>query len=168
MQVGKRLGARVIAVCSSEERAAFCRTLGADEVIVYTREDLKQAIREWTGGHGADVVFETVGGDSFDACSRSMALDGRLLVVGFASGRLPVLPVNLTLVKAYAVVGVHWLTFVKRDPALHTVNMEELSGWLERGELRPHLETIVPLSSGVEALKRLANRELIGKLVLKP
>lgn len=168
IQVGKLLGARVIAVCSSAERAAFCRDLGADDTIVYTQADLKQALRERTGGRGADVVFETVGGDLFDTCARAMAIDGRLLVVGFASGRLPSLPVNLSLVKVYSVIGVHWLTFVKRHPVIHAGNMDQLSGWLERGELQPQINTIVPMSEGIEALKRLARRELIGKLLLIP
>lgn len=167
IQVGKALGARVIAVCSSEERAAFCKSQGADDTINYLKEDLKTAIKERTNGRGADVVFETVGGDVFDACARAMAVDGRLLVVGFASGRLPTLPVNLTLVKVYSVIGLHWLTFIKHQPVQHEANMEELFAWLERGVITPAISSVEPLSEGVAALKRLARREVMGKLILK-
>lgn len=168
IQVGKKLGAHVIAVCSSAERAAFCRTLGADDTINYTTEDLKAAIKSRTDGRGADVVFETVGGEVFDHCARAMAIDGRLLVVGFASGHLPSLPVNLPLIKVYSVIGVHWLTFINKAPEQHALNMDELYGWLDQGELVPVIASIVSLSQGVEALRRLARREVMGKLILQP
>ncbi len=111
VQIGKAIGAHVIAVCSSDEKIAFAESQGADDCINYTREDLRQAIKDRTDGRGADVVYDTVGGDAFDACSRAMAWDGRLLVVGFASGRIPQLPVNLSLVKGYSLIGVFWGTF---------------------------------------------------------
>lgn len=168
IQVGKAIGAHVIAVCSSDEREEFCRSQGADETINYAREDLKTAIKDLTDNRGADVIFETVGGDVFDACARAMAINGRLLVVGFASGRLPVLPVNLTLLKVYSLVGVHWLTFVKREPALHAANMREMLIWLERRALVPAVTSIVPLADGAAALRRLASREVLGKVVLVP
>ncbi|HBD12734.1 MAG TPA: NADPH:quinone oxidoreductase, partial [Porticoccaceae bacterium] len=104
VQIGKAIGARVIAVCSSEEKLAFAKSQGADDGINYSEQDLKTAIKALTDGRGADVVYDAVGGDAFDACSRAMAWDGRLLIVGFASGRIPELPVNLTLVKGYSVV----------------------------------------------------------------
>ncbi|RJG02677.1 NADPH:quinone oxidoreductase family protein [Noviherbaspirillum sedimenti] len=168
IQVGKAIGARVIAVCSSDEKAAFAKSQGADETINYTKEDLKKAIKERTGGRGADVVFDTVGGDVFGACARAMATNGRLLVVGFASGNLPILPVNLTLVKVYSVIGVHWLTFVRQQPELHAKNMEELLVWVEQGIINPAIDSVVPLSEGVAALKRLSSRRAMGKVVIKP
>ena len=168
IQVGQAMGARVIAVCSSAERASFCLSLGADEAIDYSREDLKQAIKDRTGGQGADVVFETVGGDIFDACSRAMAVEGRLLVVGFAAGRIPTLETNLPLVKVYALIGVHWLTFVKRHPDQHAANMEELMAWVSSGAVSPAIDDVMPLENGADALRRLQNREVLGKLVLTP
>lgn len=167
IQVGKAIGARVIAVVSSAERAQFCKSLGADDTIDYNREDLKQAIKDRTEGRGADVILETVGGNAFDACSRAMAVDGRLLVVGFASGRIPSLPVNLTLVKVYSVIGVHWLTFVKKNPELHAANMEELVTWVEQGLVSPPVSAVFPLSEGVSALKKIESRDVLGKVVLK-
>ena len=116
VQIGKAIGARVIAVCSSDAKLAFARSQGADDGINYSREDLNQAIKTLTDGRGADVVYDAVGGDAFDACSRAMAWDGRLLVVGFASGRIPTLPVNLTLVKGYSVIGVFWGPLPRRNP----------------------------------------------------
>ena len=167
IQVGKLLGARVIAVCSSTERAAFCLAQGADDTINYTTEDLKLAIKARTGGRGADVVFETVGGDVFDACAHAMAIDGRLLVVGFASGRVPSLPVNLPLVKVYSLLGVHWLSFIRHAPEEHAHNMQELHDWLEHGAVTPAIDSILPMSQGVRALERLARREVMGKLILE-
>lgn len=168
IQIGKAIGARVIAACSSDERARFCKSLGADETINYSREDLKTAVKEHTQGRGADVIFETVGGDIFDACSRAIAVDGRLLVIGFASGRLPTLPVNLTLVKVYSVIGVHWLTFAKKHPAQHAANMKELNDWVERGVVAPVVTCEFPLSEGVNALRKFEAREVMGKVILKP
>lgn len=168
IQVGKLLGAHVIAVCSSDERAAYCRRLGADDVIDYTRSDLKKSIKERSGGRGADVTFETVGGKVFDACARSMRTGGRLLVVGFASGQIPALPVNLSLVLGYSLVGVNWLTFLRERPADHERTMGQLTGWLETGQLAPALTAVVKMAQGATALRRIANRDVMGKIVLVP
>jgi NADPH2:quinone reductase len=168
IEVAKALGARVIAVCSSAERAAFCRHLGADHTVNYVADDLCSSLRTITDGRGVDVVFDLVGGDVFDACARSMAYNGRLLVVGFASGRLPTLPVNRTLLGVYSVVGVHWLTFVQRNPSAHLANMVELMGWVRRGLLRPRVTSTYPLADGVAALRRIADRAAMGKVVLRP
>jgi NADPH2:quinone reductase len=168
VQVGKAIGARVVAVCSSERRARFCRELGADATVLYPTRDLREDLHEATGGLGADVVFDTVGGDVFDACARAMAYNGRLLVVGFASGRLPTLPVNRTLLGVYSVIGVHWLSFVRRQPALHAANMDELMGWAERGTVVPRVTRTLPMSDGVAALTDLAERRALGKIVLIP
>ncbi|MCZ6773485.1 MAG: NADPH:quinone oxidoreductase family protein [Proteobacteria bacterium] len=168
VQIGKAIGAHVIAVCSSKEKMAFAQSQGADESIDYTHEDLREAIKARTGGRGADVVYDTVGGDAFDACSRAMAWDGRLLVVGFASGRIPQLPVNLPLVKGYSLIGVFWGTFTQAQPQDYAANMQELFGWIESGKVRPVIDTVFPLSDGIAALRRVAGRGAIGKVVMKP
>lgn len=168
VQIGKAIGAHVIAVCSSDEKIAFAESQGADDCINYTREDLRQAIKDRTDGRGADVVYDTVGGDAFDACSRAMAWDGRLLVVGFASGRIPQLPVNLPLVKGYSLIGVFWGTFTQAQPQDHAANMRELFAWIESGKVRPVIDTVFPLSDGVAALRRVAGRNATGKVVMRP
>ncbi|MGE0344036.1 MAG: NADPH:quinone oxidoreductase family protein, partial [Porticoccaceae bacterium] len=146
VQIGKAIGARVIAVCSSDAKIAFAKSQGADAGINYSRDDLNQAIKRLTDGRGADVVYDAVGGDAFDACSRAMAWDGRLLVVGFASGRIPTLPVNLTLVKGYAVIGVFWGAFTQREPAAYAANMRELFGWFEAGKVVPVIDRVFALA----------------------
>lgn len=168
VQIGKAMGARVIAVCSTSEKLAFAKAQGADEGINYVDQDLKRAIKELTNGQGADVVYDAVGGDAFDACSRAMAWNGRLLIVGFASGRIPKLPVNLTLVKGYAVVGIFWGTFTQKQPRDHAENMRELFKWYESGLVVPVIDTVFKLKDGVKAIKKITGRDVIGKLVITP
>ncbi|MFZ5653916.1 MAG: NADPH:quinone oxidoreductase family protein [Pseudomonadota bacterium] len=168
VQVGKAIGARVIAVCSSDEKLEFALSQGADEGINYSREDLNQAIKARTGGRGADVVYDPVGGDAFDACSRAMAWDGRLLVVGFASGRIPKLPVNLTLVKGYSVVGVFWGEFTRREPEAHAANMRELLAWVAAGKVVPIIDRVFRLADGIRAIQYVTGRNVRGKVVVKP
>ena len=168
VQIGKAIGARVIAVCSSDEKIAFAKSQGADDGINYSREDLNQAIKTLTDGRGADVVYDAVGGDAFDACSRAMAWDGRLLVVGFASGRIPTLPVNLTLVKGYAVIGVFWGAFTQREPAAYAANMRELFAWFEAGKVVPVIDRVFALADGVKAIQYVTGRGARGKVVIRP
>jgi NADPH2:quinone reductase len=168
VQIGKAIGARVIAVCSSDEKIAFAKAQGADEGINYSREDLNQAIKRLTDGRGADVVYDAVGGDAFDACSRAMAWDGRLLIVGFASGRIPTLPVNLTLVKGYSVIGVFWGAFTEKEPEAHAANMRELFGWIETGQVKPVIDAVFPLRDGIAAIKKVTGRDVMGKVIVKP
>jgi NADPH2:quinone reductase len=168
VQIGKAIGARVIAVCSTDAKIAFAKAQGADDGINYSREDLNQAIKTLTDGRGADVVYDAVGGDAFDACSRAMAWDGRLLIVGFASGRIPTLPVNLTLVKGYAVIGVFWGAFTEKEPAAHAANMRELFGWVESGQVRPVIDAVFPLADGIAAIKKVTGRDVMGKVIVKP
>ncbi|MBK9426091.1 MAG: NADPH:quinone oxidoreductase family protein [Gammaproteobacteria bacterium] len=168
VQIGKAIGARVIAVCSSDEKIAFAKAQGADAGINYSREDLNQAIKRLTDGRGADVVYDAVGGDAFDACSRAMAWDGRLLIVGFASGRIPTLPVNLTLVKGYSVIGVFWGAFTEKEPAAHAANMRELFGWIETGQVKPVIDAVFPLKDGIAAIKKVTGRNVMGKVIVKP
>ncbi|MBI2782944.1 MAG: NADPH:quinone oxidoreductase family protein [Gammaproteobacteria bacterium] len=168
VQIGKAIGARVIAVCSSDEKIAFAKTQGADEGINYSRDDLNQAIKTLTDGRGADVVYDAVGGDAFDACSRAMAWDGRLLIVGFASGRIPTLPVNLTLVKGYSVIGVFWGAFTQREPAAYAANMRELFAWFEQGKVVPVIDRVFKLADGVKAIQYVTGRGARGKVVIRP
>jgi NADPH2:quinone reductase len=168
VQIGKAMGARVIAVCSSDEKIAFAKSQGADDGINYSREDLNQAIKQLTDGRGADVVYDAVGGDAFDACSRAMAWDGRLLIIGFASGRIPTLPVNLTLVKGYAVIGVFWGAFTQREPAAYAANMRELFAWFEAGKVVPVIDRVFALADGVKAIQYVTGRGARGKVVIRP
>lgn len=166
IQIGKAMGARVIAVASSEDKRAIAREAGADVVLGY--DDLKEALKEATGGNGVDVAFDPVGGEAFDTLSRSMAWGGRLLVIGFASGTIPKLPVNLTLVKGYSVVGVFWGAFTRKEPQVYADNMKELIGWRLAGKVRPVIEGVYPLKEAGDVLRRVLDRGATGKIVLKP
>jgi NADPH:quinone reductase len=168
VQIGKAMGARVIAVCSTDEKLAVAKDSGADELINYSNTDLKQAIKNATGGKGADVVYDAVGGDAFDVCSRSMARNGRLLVVGFASGRIPSLPVNLTLVKEYSVVGVFWGSFIAHEPKVFMDNMKELFDWYHAGAVRLITDEVFPLSRTADAMAKVMSRDVKGKVVVVP
>jgi NADPH2:quinone reductase len=166
VQIGKAMGARVIAIASSPEKQAIARLAGADEVIGY--DNLKEAIRQLTGRGGIDVVFDPVGGDTFDTLIRLMGRGGRYLVVGFASGRIPDLPVNLALVKEFELVGVFWGSFVGHEPAVNAANMTELFGWHAEGKVKPHIEGRHPLAEAPAILTRLMNRGVAGKVILVP
>ena len=168
VQIGKAMGARVIAVCSSEEKLALARENGADELVNYSQVDLKEAINDLTGGKGADVVYECVGGATFNTLSRCMAWQGRLLVVGFASGEIPSLPVNLTLVKGYSVVGVFWGVFTQKQPKVFVQNMQELIGWYAEKKVKVVIDDTLPLNAVSEALQKLTERQVKGKLILTP
>ncbi|KGM50158.1 NADPH:quinone oxidoreductase family protein [Pseudooceanicola atlanticus] len=166
IQIGKVMGATVIAVCSSEEKRKIALEQGADHAIGY--DNLKDEVKGLTGGKGADVVYDSVGGDAFAAASRFMAPGGRLLVIGFASGEIPKLPVNLTLVKEYAVVGVFWGNWTRREPAAYLANMDELFGWYTDGKIKPLIEGRYPLAEAADVLKRVLGRGAVGKLALVP
>lgn len=166
VQIGKAMGARVIAVASSDEKRAIAKASGADEVIGY--ENLKDQLKDLTGGKGVDVAYDPVGGEAFDALSRSMAWNGRLLVIGFASGTIPKLPVNLTLVKGYSVVGVFWGAFTQKEPQVYADNMRELIGWYLAGKVKPVIDGVYPLAEASAVLARVLGRAAAGKLILKP
>lgn len=166
VQIGKIMGAKVIAVASSADKQQIAKDAGADEVIGY--ENLKDDIKRLTEGRGADVVFDPVGGDSFAAASRFMARNGRLLVIGFASGEIPKLAVNLTLVKEYSVVGVFWGSFTRHEPKAYADNMAELMGWYAKGLVKPVIEGRYPLSDAAQVLDRVLKRGATGKIVLQP
>jgi len=166
VQIGKIMGARVIAVASSEEKRKLALDSGADEAIGY--DNLKDDIKKLTDGKGADVVYDVVGGDAFDAATRFMARNGRLLVIGFASGDIPKFPVNLALVKEYAVVGVFWGNFTMYKPADYAANMKELFDWYAQGKITPLIEGRYPLAEASSVLKRILDRGATGKIVLVP
>jgi len=166
VQLGKVMGARVIAVASTEEKRSIALENGADEALGY--DDLKEAIKKATDGNGADVVFDVVGGEVFDACSRAMAWKGRLLVIGFASGTIPKFPINLALVKGYSLVGVFWGSFCRKEPEAYADNMKELMGWYASGKIKPYVEKTFALSDGVAAINHIHARKAVGKIALTP
>jgi NADPH2:quinone reductase len=167
VQVAKAMGARVIAAASSSEKLEIARESGADELIDYSDGELKDKVKALTGGKGADVIFDPVGGDLFDQATRCIAWDGRLLVIGFASGRIPQLPVNLSLVKGFSTVGVYWGRFAKvEQPDLQAENMRWLFDWWRQGRIKPRIDERLPLAKAPVALRRIMDREVRGKLVL--
>lgn len=166
VQIGKRMGARVIAAASSPEKLETCRRHGADELIDYAKEDLKARVKAITGGVGADVVYDPVGGSATEAALRSIAWQGRLLVLGFTAGEIPKIPLNLVLLKGCQIVGVYWGMSVMRDPAHGRAILQEIIGWLGDGSLRPHVHVSVPLSRAVDALRAIEERRVQGKAVV--
>lgn len=166
IQIGKAMGGRVIAVASTPEKRAIATEAGAYLALGY--DDLKAALKDATGGRGVDVMFDPVGGDAFDAAARSMAWEGRLLVVGFASGVIPKLPVNLALIKGFSLVGVFWGAFTSKEPGVYRDNMRELLGWYASGVVRPVIEGVYPLSDAPAILTRVLARGATGKIILKP
>ncbi|WP_029032758.1 NADPH:quinone oxidoreductase family protein [Salinarimonas rosea] len=168
VEVGKALGARVIACASSADKLALARAAGADETVDYAREDLKTHLKALTGGRGVDVVYDPVGGDLAEAALRATAWEGRYLVIGFAAGEIPKIPLNLVLLKGCDIRGVYWGAFLEREPARHARNMERLLAWAADGTLAARVEATYALAQAAEAIGRIARREARGKLVLVP
>ena len=168
VELGKAMGARVIAAASTEAKLAACREHGADETIDYTREDLRERVKVLTEGKGVDVVYDPVGGAFAEPAFRSLAWKGRHLVVGFANGDVPKLPMNLPLLKGASLVGVFWGEFTRREAALNRANMAELVGWLAAGRLKPHIGARYPLERGAEAIAQVRDRHAIGKVLVIP
>jgi NADPH:quinone reductase len=166
VEIGKIMGARVIACASSEDKLAVCRGYGADSLINYAASDLRERVRELTGGKGVDVVYDPVGGAYAEPSVRSLGLQGRYLVIGFASGEIPKIPLNLVLLKMSSIVGVFWGAFAKAEPQRNEANFEELLGWYAAGKLRPHVSRTFPLASYREALQAVMHRKVKGKVVL--
>jgi NADPH2:quinone reductase len=166
IQIGKVMGARVIGVASTPEKREIAKQAGADVVLGY--ENLKDSLKEATGGKGVDVGYDPVGGDAFDALARGMGWNGRLLIIGFASGKIPQFPVNLALVKGFSLVGVFWGSFTQKEPAEYQANMRELIGWHLAGKVKPVIEGVYPLSDAPAILTRVLGRGASGKLILKP
>ena len=166
VEIGKALGARVIACASTGDKLAVCEEHGADELINYTTQDLRERIKGITNGEGVDVVYDAVGGPYSELALRSMRWRGRFLVVGFASGEIPKIPLNLTLLKGCSIVGVFWGDFVKRQPEQFAALMQQLSEWYQLGRLKPYVSQTLPLERAAEALTLMASRKVKGKLVL--
>ncbi len=166
VEIGKHLGARVIAAAGGAEKCAVAREHGADETIDYVRESIRDRVRALTAGAGADVVFDPVGGEAFDQALRAVNWDGRLLIIGFASGRIQSVPANLVLVKNVSVVGVAWGAQSDRDPAASAAKLVELLRWWERGALRPRVAATFPLDDIEQAMHALLSRQHAGKIVL--
>ncbi|WP_165680318.1 NADPH:quinone oxidoreductase family protein [Metapseudomonas otitidis] len=166
VEIGKAMGARVIAAASSDEKVDVAKAAGADLLINYSTNSLKEKVKELTGGQGADVIYDPVGGDLFDEAIRSIAWNGRLLVVGFASGRIPELPVNLALLKGAAVVGVFWGSFAQRQPQDNLANFQQLFAWHAEGKLKPLVSQTFPLERAAEAINALGQRKAVGKVVV--
>ena len=166
IEIGKILGARVIACASADDKLAACRAHGADETINYTTEDLRERIKALTNGSGPDVVYDPVGGAYTELALRSIAWRGRLLVVGFAAGEIPKIPLNLTLLKGCSIVGVFWGDFARREPQHFAEAMARLSRWHADGRLKPHISHTFPLERAADALTLMAARKVTGKVVL--
>jgi NADPH2:quinone reductase len=166
IEIGKALGARVIACASSDEKLAVCREHGADATINYAAEDLRERIKSLTEGQGVDVIYDPVGGAYSEPAFRSIAWRGRLLVVGFAAGEIPKLPLNLALLKGASVVGVFWGDFARREPKAFAGSIAQLGVWFREGKLRPHVSKIYPLEKAADALRLMAARQVKGKVVL--
>ncbi len=166
IEIGKILGARVIACASTDDRLDVCRAHGADEGINYERDDLRDRIKEVTSGRGPDVIYDAVGGRFTEPALRSIAWRGRLLVVGFAAGEIPKIPLNLTLLKGCAIVGVFWGEFARKETERFAARVRQLGQWYKEGRLKPHVSETMPLERAAEALNLLAARRVKGKLVL--
>jgi len=168
IELGKLMGARVIACASSDDKLAFARQHGADETVNYGKDDLRAALKALGGEHGVDVVYDPVGGPHSEQALRAIAWQGRFLVVGFASGEIPKLPLNLPLLKGCEIVGVFWGAFTEREPKAQAVNMAQIVRWCAEGKLSAHVHAVYPLSDTARALKDIAARKVMGKAVLHP
>ena len=166
VQIAKAAGARVIAAASTAEKCAFCRTLGADEAIDYTNEDLRERLKALTGGKGPDVVYDPVGGALAEPAFRSIAWRGRYLVVGFAAGDIPALPFNLPLLKGASIVGVFWGDFVAREPGAFGAAMAQLAQWYAQGKVKPAIDAQLPMAELRQAYARMGSRQVQGKIVM--
>ena len=166
VEIGKVMGARVIAAASSDEKLEVCKQHGADEVINYSSEDLRERVKELTRGEGVDVVYDPVGGNYSEAALRGMAWGGRFLVIGFATGEIPRIPLNLTLLKGCSIVGVFWGSFTARNPKRNQEHLQELLIWFTTGKIKPLISATYPLNRAADALNDMMNRKVTGKVVL--
>jgi NADPH2:quinone reductase len=166
IQIAKAVGATVIAAASSDEKCELCKSIGADVTINYGRENLRDAIKAATGGKGPDVIYDPVGGDFAEPAFRSIAWRGRYLVVGFASGPIPSLPLNLPLLKGACIVGVFWGDFARREPKANAAMMNELAGWYAQGKIKPVIDRTMPMAELKAAYAHMGSRAVKGKLVM--
>lgn len=168
VEIGAALGARVIAAASGEEKLRVCREHGAGETINYTEEDLRARLRALTNGNGPDVIYDPVGGAYTESAFRAIAWGGRHLVVGFANGEIPKLPLNLALLRGAALLGVFWGEFAARDPKKNAANLAQVLAWMGEGKVRPHVSARYALADTPQALKDLEGRRVTGKIVIQP
>ncbi|CAG2126629.1 Quinone oxidoreductase 1 [Cupriavidus yeoncheonensis] len=168
IEIGKAIGARVIAAASTDEKLAVCKEHGADALINYSTEDLRERVKALTDGNGPDVIYDPVGGIYAEPAFRSIAWRGRYLVVGFANGEIPKIPLNLALLKGASLVGVFWGEFVRREPRANQANMAQMLGWVKEGKLRPHISARYSLEQAPQALKDMEARKVTGKVVIVP
>ena len=166
IQIAKAVGARVIAAASSDEKCALCKTLGADATINYSQPNLREALKALTDGKGPDVVFDPVGGDIAEPVFRSIAWRGRYLVIGFAQGGIPALPLNLALLKGASIVGVFWGDFARREPRANARALGELAQWYAQGRVKPVIDQRLPMAQLPQAFARMGTRKVHGKLVM--
>jgi len=166
IQIAKAAGATVIAAASSDEKCAFCLSLGADSAINYSAGRLREELKALTGGQGPDVVYDPVGGDLAEPAFRSIAWRGRYLVIGFAQGGIPALPLNLALLKGASIVGVFWGEFARREPARNAAALGQLAQWYAQGRIKPVIDSRLPMTALPEAFARMGSRQVHGKLVL--
>jgi NADPH2:quinone reductase len=164
--IGKQLGATVIATASSPEKLALAAAHGADHLLDSSCEDVRERIRELTAGRGADVVYDPVGGELFTASLRSMALEGRILVIGFAGGGVPQIPANHLLVKNVDVIGVNWPAYAELNPRVMTESLQTLVRWYVEGAIKPHVSASYPLEEALAALDQVVTRKSTGKVVI--
>ncbi len=166
IQIAKAAGARVIAAASTDEKCALCQSIGADVTINYTKENLREAIKALTDSKGPDVIYDPVGGDLAEPAFRSIAWRGRYLVVGFAAGPIPSLPLNLPLLKGASLVGVFWGDFAKREPKANGAMMTALAQWYAQGKIKPVIDRTMPMAELKAAYAHMGSRSVMGKLVL--
>jgi NADPH2:quinone reductase len=166
IQIAKAAGAKVIAAASTDEKCALCKELGADATINYSKGNIRDEIKALTDGKGPDIVYDPVGGDLAEPVFRSIAWRGRYLVIGFAQGAIPALPLNLTLLKGASIVGVFWGEFARREPKNHAAALAELAAWYAQGKIKPVIDARLPMTSLPEAFARMGSRQVRGKLVL--
>ena len=167
VEIGKQLGARVIALASSAEKLAAARSHGADEVMNYDSDDVKEGLRRLTGGKGVDVVYDCVGDRYAEPALRALAWEGRYVVVGFAAGKIPAPPLNLVLLKGAEITGVFWGEFARRNPERNRAHAEEVLSWIAAGRIKPHVHSVYPLERIGEALGVIERREAVGKVVIR-
>jgi NADPH2:quinone reductase len=167
IEIGKLMGTRVIACASSDEKCEFAKTHGADETVNYGRDDLRAELKRIGGKQGIDVIYDPIGGDYAEPALRSIAWKGRYLVIGFAAGEIPKIALNLVLLKGCDIVGVHWGSFVEREPEAQAANMDEIVRWCADGKLSAHVHAVYPLGETAQALKDIAARKVMGKAILK-
>ncbi|THU02823.1 NADPH:quinone oxidoreductase family protein [Lampropedia puyangensis] len=166
IQIAKAQGAKVIAAASSDDKCTLCKSIGADETINYQTQDLRETLKTLTNGKGPDVVYDPVGGDYAEAAFRSIAWRGRYLVIGFAAGPIPSLPLNLPLLKGASIVGVFWGAFSQKEPAANGAMLQELAQWYVQGKIKPVMDGTMPMSDLHKAYERMGQRAVRGKLVL--